>query len=171
MISAVSLFLCRQSSSYSFLSSFSDSTDTCATPEQCMYPSCITLKVFLKGLQITIQMLCKTHLNMLIPKCGLNTDSSSLLPTPRSCLLWNASVTGGSNSNDRPVLCACANVELFISDWVSPPLLQAHTPPSQCDSWPYPIWADFTVPFIYVDQHQPVSNCILGYVLSLPALS
>lgn len=103
---------------------------------------------FFYGLQNEIQMLCKTDLNMLIPKCLINADSSSLPPTLCSCLLWNASVTGGLTVMTG--LC-WINVELFISDWVGPP---------SSKPTPHPVYATLGntrdeqfLLYIYADQH------------------
>lgn len=72
----------------------------------------------LKGFRNEILMECKANLNMLIPKHFINIDSNSPPPTLCSCWLWNALATGG------PAVMTglwWINVELFISDWASPP--------------------------------------------------
>lgn len=94
----------------------------------------------LKGLQNEILMECKANLNMLIPKHFINIDSNSPPPTLCSCSLRNALATGG-----LAVMTGLwwINVELFISDWASPPPTHTTDPPflvvrpSLHDSWRY----------------------------------
>lgn len=61
---------------------------------------------------------CKSNLNMLISQHFINIDSNSSPPTLCSSSLWNALATGG-----LAVMTGLwwINVELFISDWASPP--------------------------------------------------